>query len=441
MNKKMKRFGLDQLIEWKKSENRKPLIIRGARQVGKTWLIKEFGNTFYDQMVYINFEKNKRIRRVFSEGFEIERIIVSLQAESGIKINQENTLIVFDEIQTVPEAITSLKYFHEDAPGYHIIAAGSLLGIMLNVHASFPVGKVEFMDLYPLSFPEFLEGVGDSGFAEMLKQGDWELITVFKQKYIERLRQYYFVGGMPEAVSEFSKSGDFTAVKKIHEAILEAYQQDFSRHAPVEIVPRIRMLWNSLPAQLAKENRKFIYGIIKEGARAKEYEIALSWLIDCGLLTKVVRVAKPAIPLRAYEDTGAFKLFPVDIGLLGSLCDLEAITLLEGNKVFSEFKGALTELFVLQQLTTLGKKMYYWSGERSTAEIDFIFQHENRIIPVEVKAEENIQAKSIKVFHKKFDPKVSVRLSMSDYRQQDWLINVPLYAVNHLLDILSKQST
>ena len=298
MNKKMKRFGLDQLIEWKKSENRKPLIIRGARQVGKTWLIKEFGNTFYDQMVYINFEKNKRIRSVFSEGFEIERIIVSLQAESGIKINQENTLIVFDEIQTVPEAITSLKYFQEDAPGYHIIAAGSLLGIMLNVQASFPVGKVEFMDLYPLSFPEFLEGVGDSGFAEMLKKGDWELITVFKQKYIERLRQYYFVGGMPEAVSEFSKSGDFTAVKKIHEAILEAYQQDFSRHAPVEIVPRIRMLWNSLPAQLARENRKFIYGIIKEGARAKEYEIALSWLIDCGLLTKVVRVAKPAIPLR-----------------------------------------------------------------------------------------------------------------------------------------------
>ncbi len=238
-------------------------------------------------MVYINFEKNKRIRSVFSEGFEIERIIISLQAESGIKINQENTLIVFDEIQTVPEAITSLKYFHEDAPGYHIIAAGSLLGIMLNVHASFPVGKVEFMDLYPLSFPEFLEGVGDSGFAEMLKQGDWELITVFKQKYIERLRQYYYVGGMPEAVLEFSKSGDFTAVKKIHEAILEAYQQDFSRHAPVEIVPRIRMLWNSLPAQLARENRKFIYGIIKEGARAKEYEIALSWLIDCGLLTKL----------------------------------------------------------------------------------------------------------------------------------------------------------
>lgn len=436
----MKRFGLDQLIAWKESENRKPLILRGARQVGKTWLIKEFGRTFYDQMVYINFEKNKRIRGVFSEGFEIERIILALQAESGIKINQGNTLIVFDEIQTVPEAITSLKYFQEDAPGYHIIAAGSLLGIALNVHASFPVGKVEFMELYPLSFLEFLEGLGESGFAEMLENGDWKLITVYKQKYIERLRQYYYVGGMPEAVLEFSKSGDFRAVKKIHEEILEAYQQDFSRHAPVEIVPRIRMLWNSLPAQLARENRKFIYGIIKEGARAKEYEIALSWLIDCGLLNKVSRVTKPAIPLRAYEDTSAFKLFPVDIGLLGCLCDLEAITILEGNKVFTEFKGALTELFVLQQLTTLGRTTYYWSAERSTAEIDFIFQHGNQIIPVEVKAEENLQAKSLKVFRDKFGPKISLRLSMSDFREQDWLINVPLYAVNHLLNILNKQS-
>jgi len=432
----MKRSNLADLVAWKNSKNRKPLIIWGARQVGKTWLIREFGNIHYEKMVYINFEKNKRVKNIFTDDYDIKRIIIGLQAESGLKIEQDNTLLVFDEIQAIPEALTALKYFSEDAPGYHVIAAGSLLGIALHSSTSFPVGKVEFMKLNPLTFPEFLNATGDSSYAEILMLGDWKLITAFKAKYIERLRQYYYVGGMPEAVLRFSENGDYREIRKIHENILEAFQQDFSRHAPVEIVPRIRMLWNSIPSQLARENRKFVYGIIKEGARAKDYEIALSWLIDCGLVHKISRVTKPAIPLKAYEDGSAFKLYLADIGLLASLCDMDATTLLEGNTVFSEFKGSLSEQFVLQQLLTFLKDVYYWSAERSTAEIDFLIQKEGNILPVEVKAEENLQAKSLKVYREKFSPPLSVRLSMSDYREQQWLVNIPLYAVNELFRIL-----
>src|SRR5450759_251893 len=433
----MKRTKLTDLIAWKNSTSRKPLIIRGARQVGKTWLMKEFGNTQYDQTVYVNFEKNKRLKALFTDDFDIKRVIVALQAESGLTIHAKNTLLIFDEIQAVPEAITALKYFQEDAAEYHILAAGSLLGVALHSGISFPVGKVVFMDLYPLTFLEFLEAIGESALLEILHSADWKLITAYKSKYIERLRQYYYVGGMPEAVLKFSENNNFKEVREIQKQILDAYEHDFSKHAPSEIVPRIRMIWNSIPGQLAKENRKFIYGIIKEGSRAKDYESALSWLVDCGQVHKVCRVTKPAIPLKAYEDRSAFKMFLVDIGLLTAMGDVDAKTLLEGSTIFTKFKGSLTEQYVYQQLNNTNEYViYYWSAERSTSEIDFLVQYNGLIVPIEVKAEENLQAKSLKVYLEKFSPTVSIRTSMSDFRKQDWLINLPLYAISELKNFM-----
>ena len=428
---KMRRTKLAELIAWKNSPARKPLIIRGARQVGKTWLMQEFGRTEYDQTVYLNFEKNKRLKSLFTDDFDIKRAVTAMQAESGLTIDPGNTLLIFDEIQSVPEAITALKYFQEDGIGYHILAAGSLLGMALHSDVSFPVGKVEFTNLHPLTFPEFLDALGENALAEMLASGDWKLITAYKSKYIDRLRQYYFVGGMPEAVLRFSENNSFKEVREIQKQILDGYDQDFSKHAPAAIVPRIRMLWNSIPSQLAKENRKFIYGLVKEGSRAKDYELSLSWLIDCGQVFKVYRASRPAMPLKAYEDMSTFKLFLVDTGLLSAMADIDSTKLLEGNAIFTEFKGALTEQYVFQQLNSTGEfVIYYWSAERSTAEIDFVIQHNNHIIPVEVKAEENLQAKSLKVFREKFKPDISIRTSMSDYRKQNQLTNLPLYAMS-----------
>jgi len=435
----MKREKLNELIAWKKSTSRKPLIIRGARQVGKTWLMKEFGNTQYTQTVYINFEKNKRLHSLFADDFDIKRVIIALQAETGLTIDPKNTLLIFDEIQAVPEAITALKYFQEDAPEYHIVAAGSLLGVALHSNISFPVGKVVFMDLYPLTYLEFLYVLGENALVEILQQADWKLIPAFKSKYIERLRQYYFVGGMPEAVLKFSENNNFREVRDIQKQILDAYEQDFSKHAPFGIIPRIRMVWNSIPAQLAKENHKFIYGLIKKGSRAKDYELALSWLMDCGHVYKVSRVTKPAIPLKAYEDRSAFKLFMVDVGLLTAMGDVDAKTLLEGNAIFSEFKGALTEQYVFQQLKSTDEYVInYWSADRSTAEVDFVVQYEGVVVPVEVKAEENLQAKSLKVYTEKFNPQVALRTSMSDFRQQDQLINIPLYSISEMKRLFSE---
>lgn len=429
----MRREKLNDLIAWKKATSRKPLIIRGARQVGKTWLMKEFGNAQYTQTVYINFEKNKRLHSLFADDFDIKRVIIALQAETGLTIDPENTILIFDEIQAVPEAITALKYFQEDAPEYHIVAAGSLLGMALHSGISFPVGKVVFMDLCPLTYLEFLYAVGESALVEILQHADWKLITAYKSKYIERLRQYYYVGGMPEAVLKFSENNNFREVRDIQKQILDAYEQDFSKHAPVGMVPRIRMVWNSIPAQLAKENRKFIYGLIKKGSRAKDYELALSWLMDCGQVYKVSRVTKPAIPLKAYEDRSAFKLFMVDVGLLTAMGDIDAKTLLEGNAIFSEFKGALTEQYVFQQLKSTDEYVInYWSADRSTAEVDFVIQYEGVAVPIEVKAEENLQAKSLKVYTEKFNPQVALRTSMSDFREQDRLTNIPLYGISEL---------
>ncbi len=436
----MKREKLNDLIAWKKSGSRKPLIIRGARQVGKTWLMKEFGNTQYTQTVYINFEKNKRLHSLFVDDFDIKRVIIALQAETGLAIDPKNTLLIFDEIQEVPEAITALKYFCEDAPEYHIVSAGSLLGVALHSDISFPVGKVKFMDLYPLTLLEFLDALGENTLVKILRDGDWKLITAFKSKYIERLRQYYFVGGMPEAVEKFTENNNYREVRDVQKQILDTYELDFSKHVPAGIVPRVRMVWNSIPAQLAKENRKFIYGLIKKGSRAKDYELALSWLIDCGQVHKVCRITKPAIPLKAYEDIAAFKLFMVDVGLLTAMGDIDEKTLLEGNVIFSEFKGALSEQYVFQQVRSADEYVInYWSADRSTAEVDFVIQYEGLAIPVEVKAEENLQSKSLKVYREKFKPVVVLRASMSDFREQDWLTNLPLYGINELKRILKKR--
>ena len=432
----MKRFIMQKLIDWKNKPDRKPLIIRGARQVGKTWLIKEFGKNEYAQMGYVNFESSKLLKSLFANDFDVNRILTALQIETGITINSKNTLIVFDEIQEAEGAVTSLKYFCENAPQYHIIAAGSLLGVALHQHTSFPVGKVEFLDLFPLSFSEFLVALDQQPLLELMKSNDWVLIKNFKEKYIQLLRQYYYIGGMPEVVQSFINQNDFNEVRAIQKRILSAYEQDFSKHAPIEIVPRIRMLWNSIPAQLAKENKKFIYGAVKTGSRAKDYELALSWLIDSGLVHKVTRVSKPGIPLKAYEDAFAFKLFIADVGILGAMGDIDVRTLLDGNTIFEEFKGSLTEQHVLQQLKTIpDMAIYYWSAERASAEIDFLVQHSGLVVPIEVKAEENLQAKSLKSFCLKYSPEVAIRASMSDFRKEDWLINIPLYAISQIKSI------
>lgn len=432
----MQRTEITNLITWKNSKSRKPLIIRGARQVGKTWLMKEFGKKEYKQTIYINFESSKHLISIFNTDFDIQRILTALQIETGIVCNATNTLIIFDEIQEAPGAITSLKYFYETAPEYHIIAAGSLLGVALHQHTSFPVGKVKFIDLYPLSFTEFLIAIGQKDLVTLLENKSWDLIKSFKEKFILLLKQYYFIGGMPEAISAFSKNNDFNEVREIQNSILDAYEQDFSKHAPLEIVPRIRMVWSSISAQLAKENRKFIYGLIKKGARAKDFELAITWLIDCGLVHKINRISKPAIPLKAYTDLSAFKLFLVDIGLLNAMGNVDIKTLLMGNSIFEEFKGAITEQFVLQQLLYSKEfDIYYWSAEKSNAEIDFLIQYMGQIIPIEVKADENLQAKSLKVFCEKYEPKLAIRTSMSNYRKEIWLINVPLYAIGQLQNI------
>ena len=429
----MYRIAIEKLYKWKNSKHRKPLIIEGARQVGKTWLMKEFGKQAYADTVYINFDSNSRMADLFSADLDTDRLIIGLELYAGRKINPDNTLLIFDEVQEVPRALASLKYFYENAPQYHIVCAGSLLGIALHQGTSFPVGKVDFLKLYPLSFSEFLMATGNERFAELLKNQDYEMITSFKQTYIDALKHYYFVGGMPEAVQSFAESKDFNEVRAIQKRILAAYEQDFSKHAPNEIVPKIRMLWNSIPSQLARENKKFIYGLVREGGRAREYETAIMWLSDCGLVHKVSRVNAAGIPLKAYEDLKAFKLFIVDVGLLGCMTGLRQRTLLDGDDLFVEFKGALTEQYVCQQLKTIEDLgVYYYTNDRGSCEIDFVVDNGEQIVPIEVKAETNLRAKSLKTYRERFEPELSVRTSMADYKKEDWLLNLPLYAIENI---------
>lgn len=429
----MKRNAIKELYEWKENNGRKPLVILGARQVGKTWLMKEFGKEAYKKCAYVNFEDNDDLRGLFEHDFDIQRIIANLQWATDVTID-EDTLIILDEIQEAPRGITALKYFQEKAPQYHVIAAGSLLGIAMHKNDSFPVGKVDFVHLYPLSFYEFLNAIGEKKMVDLLQAKDWTMLTMVRAKFEERLRQYYFVGGMPAAVLAFVNDGDLNKVRTIQKSIIEAYERDFSKHAPAIEVPRIRMVWHSIPSQLSKENRKFIYGMIKEGARAKDFELAIEWLKDAGLIYKINRCKKAQLPLAAYEDFSAFKMFLSDIGLMGAMSNIPVQSLLNGNMLFSDFKGALTEQFVLQQMkTNQSLSIYYWSADNSRGEIDFLVQQEEKVIPIEVKAEENLQAKSLRMFVERNPGLKGCRFSMSPYREQDWLVNYPLYSVLTIL--------
>ncbi len=436
----MYRTAIESLYRWKASKRRKPLIIEGARQVGKTWLMGEFGRLAYRDTVYINFDSNTQMADLFAANLDPARLIQGLELYAGRKIDPDNTLLIFDEVQEVPRALSSLKYFYENAPEYHIVCAGSLLGIALHQGTSFPVGKVDFLKLYPLSFREFLMATGGEGFAALLKDQNFDMLSSFSQTLTDALKQYYFVGGMPEAVQCFAEDRDFNQVRSIQKRILAAYEQDFSKHAPLGIVPKIRMVWNSIPSQLARENKKFVYGLVREGGRAKEYETAILWLSDCGLVHKVSRVNSPGIPLKAYEDLKAFKLFLVDVGLLGCMVGLNQRILLDGSSLFTEFKGALTEQYVCQQLKTVEDLgVYYYTNDRGSCEIDFVLDTGEQIIPVEVKAEVNLKAKSLRTFKEKFEPKLSVRTSMANYRDEDWLVNVPLYAIGEVFPQLKQK--
>lgn len=432
----MYRTAIEKLNEWKKRKQRKPLIIEGARQVGKTWLMKEFGRQAYEKTLYINFDSNSRMAELFASDLDTNRLIRGLELYYGEKINPDETLLIFDEVQEVPRALASLKYFYEDAPEYHIVCAGSLLGIALHEGSSFPVGKVDFLKLYPLSFKEFLMATGKERFATLLDQKDFSMITGFKETYEEALKHYYFVGGMPEVVQSFADNQDFNEVRKIQKRILAAYEQDFSKHAPNEIVPKIRMVWDSIPSQLAKENKKFVYGLVREGGRAKDYETAIMWLSDCGLVHKVSRIHAGHMPLKAYEDLKAFKLFILDVGLLGCMTGIHPKTLLDGNDLLIEFKGALTEQYVCQQLKIIEDLgIYYYTNDRGSCEVDFVIDTGEQIIPVEVKAEVNLKAKSLKTYKEKYAPEISVRTSMAPYKKEEWLVNLPLYAVEQITEL------
>lgn len=425
----MERSIYSSLKKWKDSPTRKPLILQGARQVGKTYILKEFGAREYSEVVYINCDDNNDMQNMFVD-YDVDRIIRSLSAISGISIKPSTTLLILDEIQEVERGLASLKYFCEKAPEYHVAVAGSLLGITLHEGTSFPVGKVDMLYMYPMDFEEFLLAMGKEQLVELLRSNSWAALTPLRGMLTELLRQYYFVGGMPEAVKTYVERGDIWEVRSIHSKIIDAYRNDMSKHVPKQQVQRINMVWNSIPSQLARDNKKFIYGALRKGARANDFEIAIQWLVDSGLVHKVHRISKPVVPLKFYEDMASFKLFLLDCGLLGALSETPPEQILIGDNVFEEYKGAFTENYVLQQLKSLPSTfVYYYSNDNSTLEIDFVVQHEAHVIPIEVKAEENLRAKSLRQFVTDNSGLHGVRFSMSDYREQDWLTNVPLWAV------------
>ena len=423
---------VSKLEDWKKSKTRKPLILLGARQVGKTWIMKEFGKTCYDSVAYVNCDEEPLAKNIFEADYSISRIVLTVQAITGVKVEAGKTLLIFDEIQEAPRGLHCLKYFCENAPEYHIIAAGSLLGVTLGHKESYPVGKVNMLRMHPMDFEEFLLAMGEEKLLEPLQSHNWELLKILKPKYVDMLRQYYFVGGMPEVVRAYSDNKDLKEVRDIQSEILESYRKDISKHASKTETVRINQVFDSIPSQLAKENKKFIYGVIKQGARAAQYELAIQWLIDAGIIHKVPRVSILKMPLKAYEDVSGFKLFLLDCGLLGSMSNTSASQVLASDSAFTEYKGAFTEQFVHQRLTANGINTFYWSNDKTTAEIDFAIQNEERVIPIEVKAEENVRAKSMTEYIKN-NPELKLkglRISMKDYIDQGWMENVPLYAIN-----------
>ena len=429
----MYRSAINTLLQWKNKDNRKPLIIMGARQVGKTWLMKEFGRTNYDKVAYISFYNNKRMDEVFQNDFDVKRIIMNLNIEAGVTITPGDTLIILDEIQDSPKVLESLKYFCEEAPQYHVVAAGSLLGVTIHEGVSYPVGKVDLLDLYPLNFREFLYAMEEQGLADALETKDYTLIDNFSDKYLFWLKNYYYTGGMPAVVDAFRMHRDYAEVRQIQNDIVRQYEGDFGKHIDTHTLPRIRLVWDSVPMQLAKKNKKFFFGQIKKGARSSEYELAIQWLVDCGLVYKVNRVNEPNMPLKAYKSMNAYKLFLLDVGLLGALSELEAESILDGNDIFVEFKGALTEQYVLQQLISDTRYTpYYFGTEKATFEQDFLVQRGKDIVPIEVKAGDNIRSQSLKAYCDKYHPNKAVRFSTLKYIDQGWMENIPLYAVCNL---------
>ena len=419
----MYREAIKKLIEWKDSTKRKPLIVNGARQVGKTWLLKEFGKQYYEKVAYVNMDNNARMKELLIQGLKIE---------SGVNIEPNNTLIILDEVQEVPNAISSLKYFNENANEYHIIVAGSLLGIVLHEGVSFPVGKVDFLNMYPLSFKEYLIAIGKEEFAKIIENKNEEMLKVFSEEIKRYLREYYYVGGMPEVVNDFSINKDYNSVREIQNTILKDYENDFSKHIAVKEIQKVIEIWNNFNTQLAKENKKFVFGAIKPSARASEYENAINWLISSGLLYKVNRVNDCKIPLKGYVDYSAFKLYFLDVGLLSAKNNLDAKTLIEGNNIFTEYKGSLTEQYVLQEIkANYNIDLFYWTSSSYQAEVDFLIQYKNFVIPIEVKSELNLQAKSLKSFIEKFDNEINVRTSMADYKKDGKITNIPLYAIGN----------
>lgn len=426
----MERNLLNKLLEWKEMPNRKPLIIRGARQTGKTWLMREFGNKAFKKMVYVNFENEPRFRDLFIKDYNTARIISMLELHLNEKIDAEDTLLIFDEIQAVDGGLTSLKYFCEEAPQYAIVAAGSLLGISLHANQSFPVGKVDFLDLYPMTLEEFMCAAGKKMLWDAMVAQEWDMVATFHDELLQMLRIYMYVGGMPEVVKQWVDNQDFFAVREKQQNILRSYVADFSKHIPDDQVPRVNMVWDSLPAQLAKENKKFIYGIIRDGARAKDFELAIMWLYNCGLVLKSHRVKVPSMPLKAYQDFQTFKLFMVDVGLLGAAVGLQTQMLLEGNRLFTEFKGALAEQYVMQELSAQNfDYIGYWTNERSTAEVDFVIQHKGEVVPIEVKSGENLRSRSFTQFCRTYEPKIAFKASTLPYHGGMDIVNVPLYGI------------
>ena len=429
----MQRKLMDRLVEWKGSERRKPLIVNGARQVGKTWILKEFGRLHFESVAYVSLDKDERARRFFEPDLDPRRIVSSLSLYLDMDIDPGRTLVVLDEIQSCPAAITSLKYFCEDAQEYHVAAAGSLLGISATHGTGFPVGKVSTLNLFPLSFTEFLCATGSGRYAELVERGDHAMMGTFSDKLKELLRTYYIVGGMPEAVNAYIDTADVRDARRVQAQILTDYTSDFAKHVPANLLARTMLAWDSIPKHLSKENKKFVFGQVRKGARAADFEESLRWLEQAGLVTKVPRVSKPGMPLKAYRDQNAFKVFMLDIGLLGAMSGLSPAAMVDGSSIFTEFKGALTEQYVCQQLVSdCGLVPFYWSAENSSGEIDFLVQAGSSVYPIEVKAEENLRAKSLRAFNERYEGMSPHRFSMSGFRDQGWMRNIPLYAIGNV---------
>ncbi len=432
----MERYAFSKLKSWKNNPNRKPLVIRGARQVGKTWLMKEFAKTQYKKFAYISFVDTPEAMNIFEGNYDLENILLGLNVLTNVQITPNDTLIILDEIQECERALNALKFFKENAPDYHIMAAGSLLGVAVRQKKfSFPVGQVNFLDLYPMSFCEFLDAIGEKQLSELIYNSNWDVVKNFQDKCTNLLKQYMFVGGMPEVVKYFANNKDMAEVRNIQNAILAGYKEDFSKYTESSNVAKITAVWNSIPSQLAKENNKFVYKDVKQGARAREYEAAVDWLNLTGLIYKVNKITKPDLPISGYEENSAFKLYMLDTGLLAAKAMLDAKTIIDGNKIFEEFKGALTEQYVLQELKNYDDiPVTYWGTDTGTAEVDFVIQKTNQVIPIEVKASTNLKAKSLATYRQKYQPEKSIRTSLAGFEINEGLYNIPLYMMENILN-------